>query len=303
MNNARHLVFLINPISGTRSKEKLEDAILLRCRKENVAFQILYTNAEGDYFYLKDKVKEEKITDIIICGGDGSLRDIIRPFVFSDIHFGIVPVGSGNGLARTGGIPMSVTKALDILFTEEALPTDALLLNGLLSCHLSGLGFDAQVAHDFAKQKTRGLRTYIRQVWQNFKTIRPYSFEVTIDGKTFSEEALCVCVSNSNQFGNNFTIAPRASISDGLMDVVFFKKTNRLRAALLLTRQVLYGSIRPVSEKHIQSQKVLYFQTTEMHIRNSENAPLHIDGDPKNTAQTFHIEILPSAYKLYRPAK
>ncbi len=295
---SRNIIFFINPISGTKNKRKLEEKIIGRCSREGVAFQILFTSADGDYRFLKSKVEEDNITDVVICGGDGSLRFIITALLNTDVQVGIIPSGSGNGLARTASIPLSIDEALDVIFKGNARPVDAIMINNRLSCHLSGLGFDAQVAHDFARQKRRGLRTYITQVARNFFTIKNYLFEVDIEGRLFKEEAFCICVTNSNQFGNNFKIAPQASISDGLMDVIIFRKAAKMRTVISIARQIFSGKISRIKEKNLEKQKVLYFQTSKINVKNPQRAPFHIDGDPAETEEDFVIEILPGAFKL-----
>ena len=294
----RNILFCINPVSGTKSKKRLEDIIFSRCEQENIHCTILPTSAEGDYHFLKDKISNEGITDVVICGGDGSLSPIISHLLHTDVNIGILPLGSGNGLARTAGISPSLDKALDTIFYGTAHYVDAILINGHLSCQLSGLGFDAQVAEDFSKHKQRGLNTYIKEVFKNLFTTKTWPFEITIDGKVLNEDAFCVCIANSNQFGNNFTIAPKASLSDGLLDVVVLKKTSKPLVIYEVMKQVLTGEILNVRARDLENRKVLYFQTNKLYIKNKGNAPLHIDGDPKPTAADFQIETIPSAYRL-----
>lgn len=295
---SRNIIFFINPISGTKNKRKLEEGIIARCTLEGAAFQILFTSAEGDYRFLHSKIEEGTITDVVICGGDGSLRSIISALLDTNVAIGIIPSGSGNGLARSAGIPQSLKGALDVIFKGIAQPVDGILINDQFSCHLSGLGFDAQVAHDFARKKKRGLKTYVVQVARNFFSIKSYHFEIETEGKRFKEEAICICITNSNQFGNNFKIAPKASICDGLMDVIIFRKTAKTKTIISIARQIFSGKISRLSEKNIQKKKVLYFQTKELKIYNPQKAPFHIDGDPAETEKEFSIEILPGAFKL-----
>jgi YegS/Rv2252/BmrU family lipid kinase len=294
----RNIIFFINPISGTKNKKKLEESIIERCTFEGVAFEILFTSVEGDYNFLRSKIEKDTITDIVICGGDGSLRPIISALLGMKISIGIIPSGSGNGLARSAGIPQKLKGALDVIFNGTAQSVDCILVNNQVSCHLSGLGFDAQVAHDFALEKKRGLKTYIHQVAKNFLTIKNYSFKIEMEENSFTENAICICISNSNQFGNNFKIAPKASISDGLMDVVIFRKTAKIKTIISLIRQIFSGKINRLSEKNIKKKKILYFQTKELKIYNQQNAPFHIDGDPAQTEKEFSIKILPEAFKL-----
>ena len=297
----RKILFFINPISGTRNKSSLKKEIASGCLKKGIAFEIIDTAADGNYDFLQKKIREEKITDAVIGGGDGSLRPIIAQLLHSNISVGILPLGSGNGLATAAGIPKAFDKAFEIVLNGHSAPVDAFLINEQLSCQITGLGFDAQVAHDFAKQKKRGLNTYIKQAFKNFISAKTWLFETEIDGKSFREKAFCFCVANSNQFGNNFIIAPKASLCDGLLDIIIVKKTSKPVILFEIVKQVFLGKIKSVHEKGLENKNILYFQTRKLTIKNSNHAPLHIDGDPCETASEFKIEILPAAYKLIQP--
>ena len=298
---SRKIIFFINPVSGTGNRKQLEKKISVRCTKENISFEILFTSAEGDYEFLRSKIEKEVITDIVICGGDGSLSPIISSLLNSNINIGIIPTGSGNGLARTAGIPKSINKALDVVIAGKSDYVDAFVINNQLSCHVSGLGFDAVVAHEFSKHRARGLSTYTRQTIKNFLRIKSYSFWLEADKTALNVEAFLICIANSNQFGNNFKIAPKAKLCDGLLDIVITKRTNKLKVVMAFVKQILFGNVEDVSAKNFNKKEVLYFQTGKILIRNYGRAPLHIDGDPSQTFQEFSIEILPSAYLLIQP--
>ena len=163
---------------------------------------------------------------------------------------------------------------------------------------LCGLGFDAQVAHDFAKQKKRGLSTYIRQSAKNFFKAKHYNFELIQDGKTLNSEAFFISIANSNQFGNNFTIAPQASLHDGLLDIVVVNRMSKLRMIWTILKQVRNGQVRMYEDKKYHQNDIHYFQAKKITIKNPELAPLHIDGDPAATSNIFEIEIIENAFKL-----
>ncbi len=298
---SRKILFFINPISGTKSKLHLEEAIIEKCGKKNVAFEILFTSVEGDYFFLKEKIEKNFITDVVICGGDGSISPIISALLNIDVNVGIIPLGSGNGLAKTAKIPKSLDKAFDIIFDGTPRFVDAFLINKRLACHVSGIGFDALVAHEFSKQKTRGLSSYTKQALKHFFSAKPYPFLIEAQNSVFPVEAFLISIANSNQFGNNFKIAPQASLCDALLDVVIVKKNNKLSVALAFAMQLLSGKTKELSEKNFQKSGILYFQAATIKIINKGLAPFHIDGDPAETSEEFLIEIIPSAYRLLQP--
>jgi len=298
---SRRILFFINPISGVKRKLNLEEKIIQKCEENNIAFEILFTSKNGNYDFLHDKIEKENITDIAICGGDGSMSPIVSSILNIPVNIGIIPLGSGNGLARTAGIPKSIDKAFEIVLRGNAIYTDAFLINNKLSTHVCGLGFDATVAHDFSKHKTRGLHTYTKLAIKNFLSAKPYSFIAEVDEKKINVDAFLICIANSNQFGNNFKIAPEASIYDGLLDIVVLKKTSKPEIVLSFIKQIILGQIQNISSKDFDKKNILYFQTKKLKIKNLELAPLHIDGDPAETSKEFSIEILPSVYKLIQP--
>lgn len=297
----RKILFFINPISGTGSKLRLERKIIKKCIEYNTSFELLFTAENGDYSFLKEKIHQNKITDVVICGGDGTLSPVISSILNIKVNIGIIPMGSGNGLAFTAKIPRSVDKALEIIFNGKTMSIDAFLINGKLSCMLCGIGLDAKVAYDFSLQKKRGLSTYIKQTFKNFLSATPYPFELKIKNRQFKVNAFFICIANSNQFGNNFTIAPAASLNDGLLDIIIVKKMSKPRIVWSVIKQMKTGKTIAFEEKNFHKKNILYFQTDALQIINTEMAPLHIDGDHTPAAKNFNIEILPLAFKLIIP--
>lgn len=298
---SRKIIYFVNPISGTDSKDVLIKKIEERTALQNIPFEILFTNPAGNYFFLKEKINNELITDIVICGGDGTVSQVAGTLLDVDINIGIIPMGSGNGLALAAKIPKKIDKALDIIFTGKAKYIDSFFINSTFSCMLCGMGFDAQVAHDFAKQGKRGLSAYVKQAFLNFLKVQPWSFEIINKGKSFTATAYFISIANSNQFGNQFTIAPQASLTDGLLDIIVVKKMSKLRFLWSVFQQVRYGKIKEHDEKTFHKKDVLYFQTDKLIIYNQDAAPLHIDGDPSHTSKKFIIEVIPDAFKLIQP--
>jgi len=303
---SRKIIYLVNPISGTRGKRSLKEMIRQKTEEQGIAFSIHPTNAEGNYDFLPGLIREEGISDIVICGGDGTVSAVAAALRGSETRVGIIPMGSGNGLAFAAGIPKDSAKALDIIFAGRSAFIDGFLINDHFSCMLCGVGLDGSVAHEFAGQQKRGLRTYIRITMRNFFSARPYPFRICVPGAddgqhVLSVKAFFISIANGNQFGNNFTIAPKASLHDGLLDIVIAQKTNRLEFLWSVIRQVLGGyPVRPVPDESGRG-KIIYFQASSLVIENPDTAPLHIDGDPAASATIFHIEVIPDAIRLIMP--
>ena len=297
----RNIIYIVNPISGTGPKKALEFLIEQKTKAAKIPFQIFPSVESGDYSFLLPIIKEQKITDVVIAGGDGTISQVVSSLMDHDLNFGIIPCGSGNGLAYTLKIPKQHSKAIDIIFTGKASAIDGFYINDQFACMLCGLGFDAKVAHDFARQPQRGLTTYIKQVVKNFFAAKTFHFELKLNGKAFSTDAYFISIANSNQFGNNFTIAPQASLSDGLLDIVIVKKMNRIKLVWAVIQQIRTGTPGHHEAKNFHRNEVLYFQADKLIIRNPSLAPMHIDGEPIRTAKKIEVQVLPGAFKLLMP--
>ena len=297
----REIIYIINPISGTRTKKDLRLFIEKQTTDRGINFEIFPSLASGDYSFLHEYIREKKITDVVIAGGDGTVSQVVGSLMQTKVDFGIIPCGSGNGLAYAAGIPRKPAGALDIIFNGKAKLTDGFYINGRFACMLSGLGFDAKVAHDFAQQSTRGLATYVTQVLKNFLSAKTYPFELLIHKRKLNTDAFFISIANSNQFGNNFTIAPSASLTDGLLDIVIMTDQNKLNLLLQTFKQVT-GKNKPIPQSAIKKEKgIIYFQTDSLTIRNPGQAPLHIDGDPAETIDEMEIEIKKKCFRLLQP--
>jgi YegS/Rv2252/BmrU family lipid kinase len=297
----RKIIYLINPISGTSKKEKTRLLIERETQFQQIPYKVVFTSPTGNYDLVRDAILQEAFTDVIIVGGDGTVNQVTNALRDTGVRFGIIPSGSGNGLARAANIPSKLKSALAIVFGGKAKAIDAFTVNGAYSCMLSGVGFDAQVAHDFAQKTTRGLFTYTQQSIINYFKAIPYQFEITIDHFSFFTDAFFISIANSNQFGNNATIAPQASLSDGLLDVVVVQKMNKAKLPFAILRQMRGNNKLQKLVDDMSTKTILYFQTPSLSIKNEKLAPLHIDGEPRETAEALDIRIIKDAFLLLQP--
>ena len=294
----RKLLYIINPISGTRNKQSLEEIIRRETENQGFPFAIYPSVIGGDYSFLFPIIEAEGFTDVVIAAGDGTINQAVNCLCKLNLKFGIIPCGSGNGLAFSAGIPKDPIKALQTVFNGSAKLTDAFFINQQFACMLVGLGFDAQVAHDFANSPKRGFSTYVKKTLQNFVTSKAYPFVITTKEKKIQTEAFFISVANSNQFGNNFTIAPKASLTDGLLDVVIMTKQNKLSMVFQTIMQI--SGFHKLQRVEIIDEKssLIYFQTERLHITNVADAPMHIDGDPVKSIHELEFKIVPDCFWL-----
>ena len=298
----RKLMFFINPISGTRNKKNVESIIRKKCIKNEFDFDVVYTNPEGKYSDIEHHLIDNQFTDIIIVGGDGTVNQLTNTFKHLHLPFGIIPMGSGNGLAFAASIPANFLKALKTIFIGNTIEVDAFMVNNHYSCMLSGVGLDAQVAFDFAQKSSRGLLTYTQQSIVNYFKAHPYLFEINLPNFIFFTDAFFISIANSNQFGNNFTIAPKASLNDGLLDIVIVQKMHKSKLPFAILKQMKGDNLVEDIINKVSKNNILYFQTPSITIHNTKLARLHIDGEPVETEETITASIMPKAFKLIVPA-
>lgn len=297
----RKIIYLLNPISGTSGREDLIRIIVEKTEARGILYEILPTNAAGDYQDLANRIRQESISDIVVCGGDGSVSAVTAQLLGLPVNIGIIPLGSGNGLALAASIPTEPAEALEIIFAGFADFIDGFYINQRFSCMLAGIGFDAQVAADFAHQRKRGLQTYIRISAINYLKAPSYAFEITVDDMDIAARAFFISVANGNQFGNHFTIAPKASLNDGLLDIVVVKQMNKLLLPFSVLGQVTGMNTLKDVHDFSSDANIFYFQTAALSIFNPEAAPMHIDGDPGESSDRFEIRIMPRAFRLIQP--
>ena len=303
----RKLLYIINPIAGTGSRGSLRKQIEERTRKAGYDFECRDSAIDGSYDLIAHAIQSEGFTDIIIAGGDGTINQVVGALRYLELPFGIIPCGSGNGLARCAGLSTNSQRALDTIFTGSAMRTDGYSVNGNFACELTGLGFDGAVAHAYAQSATRGLNTYIRHAIKQFASAPSYRFIVRVLGQALSLDAYMITVANANQFGNKVTIAPYASLSDGLLDVVIVKKQNKLPLLWRAYRQLsgrnqpLRGEdiITSLSDKRNQ-QDIHYWQVSAIEIENLDDAMIHVDGEATPPVKKAKIEVAPSVFRLIR---
>jgi diacylglycerol kinase (ATP) len=298
----RKIIYLVNPVSGTTKKEGLVKLVEEATTAKSIPYEIIHTNIAGDYDYLKHRIGKESITDVVMIGGDGTVNQVVSALSDTNVRFGIIPTGSGNGLAFCAGIPKNPKKALDIIFKGEESFVDAFKINSHFSCMLSGLGFDAQVAHDFANKASRGLLTYTQQSLVQYFKAHPYQFQVVLEGFSFYTDAFFISVANSNQFGNHFTIAPKASLDDGLLDIVIVQKMNKAKLPFAILRQIRGNNHLQQLVDDMSQKNILYFQTPSLTIKNLKHAPFHVDGEPAETEEEYKIEVIRKCFRLFQPA-
>lgn len=285
---------IINPKSGTSSKAGVVGKLLQAFAESPYTLFITYTCYAGHASLLAEEAAREGYERVIAVGGDGTVNEVARGLLHTKTALGIIPMGSGNGLARALGLPMNVSRAAAIAAGGHVEAIDCCLANKSPFFCTCGMGFDAEVSKAFAEAPFRGLLSYAATSLERYINYKPSTYEVLIDGsEPITTEAFVVAAANASQYGNNAHIAPRASMTDGKVDIVILKPFSLLDMPQL-TLQLF--SKRLEENAHQES-----YQTSKATLIRESSGVVHLDGEPLEMPERIEIEVLPQAINVIRP--
>lgn len=278
------MLFIVNPISGKGRKKRLIN------RLRNAGYNVVCTEYAGH----AEVIARETSEDIVIAvGGDGTVNEVARGLVGTDKTLGIIPCGSGDGLARHLGISHLFYKALQTINAGKTSHMDAGTIDGRFFFSVCGVGFDAVVSERFAKCGKRGLTTYITEGLKTWSIYTPEKYTIEIDGHTIENEAMFITVGNSNQWGNGAKITPLADISDGILDITVVDGFKAVELPLLAGR-LMDGSAH-------KSHRVHTYRGRHIKITRSTEGPAHADGDWFEAGTRIDIQVIHHALKVLVP--
>ena len=229
--------------------------------------------------------------DIIVAvGGDGTVNEIASAIVGSDTALGIVPYGSGNGLARFLGIPMNPNQAIQTLVKGHAESIDSGTVNGQPFFNMAGMGFDAHISEVFSHGKKRGFISYVKSSMQEIATYNEQEYHLEIDGKVYERKAFMLSIANSSQYGNDAHISPNASVQDGLLDICLIRKFPLWRFPEM--------GIRMLTKTSESTSYVEIIRGKQINVTRQSEGPIHLDGEPQVMGTAIHINIVPNSLKV-----
>jgi len=290
----KKILFVVNKYAGIGYASDLERTIKSACQKNNATCSIEFTQRKGHAIDLAKEAHLNGFSQVIAVGGDGTINEVARGLIQSGIPMGIVPRGSGNGLARHLGIPLKITDAVDQIFDSKTLPIDVFRVNGKLSLNVSGIGFDGHITNLFGVKSTRGLIGYVMLTVQEFLKFKEFETEIVMNGKSIKRDAFIIAIANSSQYGNNARIAPAASVCDGLLHI------NVVKRVPLFRLDFLYSFF---SGRLAKSSFCEFMEAPSLKIRTTKPIDYHVDGEPCGLNDTFYIELVPAALHVLVPAK
>lgn len=286
------IAFIVNPVSGGKDKKTVLSAIARHLDLSRYRCLLLQTGTPGEGTRLAREVE----ADIVVAvGGDGTVSEVARGLIGTEKALGIIPCGSGDGLALHLGISREPALAVKVLNDACIVKMDYAYMDGKPFFCTAGVGLDARVSWDFAASSRRGLPTYIHTAWEDWKKRVPERFRIMADDAFWDGEAVFVTVCNANQWGNEARIAPKASVRDGLLDVTIVTPFDTLEIPDLATRLMTGNALT--------SRHVVQLHGAHVQIERDAEGPAHLDGDPFTAGKTLRLELEPAALRVVVPVK
>ncbi len=286
----RNILFIINPKSGTDRKIYIRQSIGRHIDTQKYNYKIRYTEYAGHAEVIAREAAAEGIDIVVAVGGDGTVNEVARALIHTNTALGIVPCGSGNGLARHLQLPIDPEGAIKMINAGIIKSLDYGTMNELPFFCTCGMGFDAFVSMKFAHSGKRGLISYIENTLRETLTYKPDTYTLRFDDTEVQQRAFVIACANASQYGNNAFIAPAASMSDGLMDITVLEPFPPIEAPQLAL-QLFNGTLTTNS-------RVKTFKAKKVRITRNGNDPVHVDGDPLTTDKEIEVEIHPQGINM-----
>ena len=279
------ILFIINPISGGKAKSNFPVLVEKYIDKGKFKPRYIFTEKVAHASELAAAAINDGTDVVVAVGGDGTINEVASALVNTDCKMGIIPYGSGNGLARSLGIPLNEKKALIKLNDIKVEKIDSGSVNGKNFFNIAGVGFDAHISAMFAQSISRGLKGYVKTTFKELTTYKAQQYHIEIDGTVYEREAFMISIANSSQYGNNAHISPFASLKDGLLDVCIVKPFP-LYSFPRMGVQMFNKTVH-------KSKFVEIIQGKEIKIIRQYSAAVHLDGEPENMSANLTINVNP----------
>jgi YegS/Rv2252/BmrU family lipid kinase len=285
----RKVLFIVNPNAGKRISDKIIETI----RKEfpqDMYYQIAIWKDKNDFDEIIEIFKLQNYTDVIAVGGDGTVNQVASTIVNTNVALGIVPIGSGNGLARTLCLSMKIEEAIKQIVIGKYTIIDSGTVNGKAFFCTSGIGFDAHIGNLFATSVKRGLKSYVKITTQELFDYKAKFYTIKFNNRELKKKAFLITIANAGQYGNDFFIAPEASITDGLFHLVILKPFSVLKFPALLSKIL--------SKKAQNSKSIETYTTNKIIITRETPDTIHFDGEPDMQPKEVVFEMKPKSLKV-----
>lgn len=285
-------VVVVNPISGVGKQKKIETLLKENLNQDLFDYTVRYTEHIHHGTEIAREAVDQGYDCVVAVGGDGSVNDVAQGLKDSGVTMGIIPCGSGNGLARTLKIPLTPAAAIKLLNQRNEHFIDSIVINDkYISVNAAGVGFDAYIARLMKAAKTRGFAAYTNLILREYASYQNNTYRLTIDGRTLERSAWFIAVANGRQFGYNLSVAPKANLSDGLIDISIIDKIPLDH--ILITAPMAFMNLLD------HSQHAEMFRAKELVIEGNVHKWVNIDGEGENLGKELHFVNHPGSVKIF----
>ena len=283
----KKIIFIVNPISGHHNKNNFPNLVDNFIDKNKFDYTIVYTERANHASELTMKAIEDGFEYIAAVGGDGTINEVARCLIGKEQILVIVPLGSGNGLARHLGLPIKTERLItEAINNGKVYKIDTATMNGTPFISIAGIGFDALIADYFAKDGNRGFKTYAKLVTEQYPNFKPKEYTLVLDDEyTIKCKPFFVTFANSSQFGYNAEISPKASVQDGLLDVCVFKKPNIIEVPIVAT----YFLTKQIDKSNF----IDIYKAKKITVIRDIDDVVNIDGEALPMSKDINVEINP----------
>lgn len=289
----KRIRFIINPFSGTSGKKDTPQLIKKHLDHTKFDYEIAFTEYAGHAIELAKEGAALGFDFVAAVGGDGSVNEVAQSLLNSNTALIVLPGGSGNGFAMHLGLGRNILKAIHIVNTGKVMAIDTCSVNDRFFINVSGLGFDARIAYKTKENSKRGFLPYLMTSIREARKFKPQSLVIKVDDKEISGEYAAAVVANASMYGYHFTIAPLASMQDGILDIMLIKRAPLYRY-FLMTFRFLNRSLH-------KSKITQTLQGRSISVHMKEENYIHVDGEGYKSQQDLHFKLLPKSLKVLAP--
>ncbi len=285
-------LIVVNPISGIGRQKKIEQLLKKNLNADLFDYEVRYTEYRHHGTEIARDAADRGYDCVVAVGGDGSVNDVVQGIKGSDTRLGIIPCGSGNGLARSLKLPLQPWMAIRVLNQQYKQTIDSIVVNDKwVVVNAAGCGFDAYIARLMHAAKTRGLAAYTNLVLREYTRYKNSDYHLVVNGQDYYRNAWFIAVANSQQFGYNLAVAPKAKLDDGLIDISIIDKVPLdhvpITAPLAFTN-------------HLDlSQHVEMFKAKDVLIEGNADRWVNLDGEGENIGTSVHFVVHPQSVKIF----
>jgi YegS/Rv2252/BmrU family lipid kinase len=284
------LLFIMNPSSGRSSNDEATETIKNTMADRGLDFTIFHTTGENDVQHINTELKELRPEVAVACGGDGTVQLVARALIGKNIHMGILPLGSANGLAKALGIPEKVEDALGLIISNVAtVPLDILQVNGHVCVHLCDIGINALLVKNYEESGDKGMIGYAKHLMPSIRESERLKYTIRTPEETFEEEGYMLMIANADRYGTGVKISD-GSVSDGKFEISSVKQVDfpsAVKAGLT--------ALNVFVDRNMFSDVI---SCTRAEITLNSKAHMQIDGEYIGEVDHINVEIIPSAFSI-----